>query len=87
MQATGNCATQGVLEHSQGACLTGKVQLCFYQEGYCEPMSKGKVGNFSLVGKHLYIRGNQWTFPLTLALGGICNRDNWEFSHIAHREL
>jgi hypothetical protein len=28
MQAIGNCATQGVSEHSQGACLTGKVQLC-----------------------------------------------------------
>jgi hypothetical protein len=60
MQATGNCATQGVLEHSQGACLTGKVQiLCLLPRRYCEPMSKGKVGNFSLVGKHLYIGGNQ----------------------------
>jgi hypothetical protein len=26
-QVTGNCATQGVVQHSQGASLTGKVQL------------------------------------------------------------
>jgi hypothetical protein len=37
----------------------GKFNYAFYQDGYCEPMSKGKVGDFSLVGKHLYIGGNK----------------------------
>ncbi len=32
--------------------LTGKVQLCHLEE-YYEPMSKGKVNNFFIFGKHL----------------------------------
>jgi hypothetical protein len=35
------CST-GSFQHSQGACLTRKVQLC-HLEGYCEPMSEGKL--------------------------------------------
>jgi hypothetical protein len=57
---------------SQGrASLTGKVQLR-YLEGYCEPMSKGKLEFFSLVGSY---RGKQF-FPLTLVLREISNKDN-----------
>ncbi len=48
-QETGNCATQGVLQHSQGA--SQESSLC-HLEGYCEPMSRGKVVNFFLVGNH-----------------------------------
>jgi len=34
-QVTGNCATQGVLQHSfQGASLTGRVQLCHDLESF-----------------------------------------------------
>ncbi len=38
---------------------TGKVQSCHDLEGYCEPMSEGEVGNFSLVGKHVTRRGSK----------------------------
>ncbi len=53
-----------MLQHSQGASLTGKVQSS-HLEGYyyCEPMSKGKLV--------IYLLG----FPLTLVLRWICNRD------------
>jgi hypothetical protein len=60
-KATGNCATQGVLQHCQGAALQGKFELCHDLEGYCEPMSEGEVGNFSLVGKHLTRRGSKFS--------------------------
>jgi hypothetical protein len=46
-------------------------------------MSKGKLEFFSLVGSY---RGKQF-FPLTLVLREISNKDNWELSHIAHKEL
>jgi hypothetical protein len=40
--------------------LERKFNYVFYLEGYCELMSNGKlVGHFSLVGKHLAIRGNE----------------------------
>jgi hypothetical protein len=35
-----------------GALSTRNVQW-YHLEGYCEPMSEGEVGIFSLVGKHL----------------------------------
>jgi hypothetical protein len=49
-------------------------------------MSKGEVGKFSLVGKHLGI-GEPGFFPFTLVLGEISKRDKLRVSHIAHMKL
>jgi hypothetical protein len=50
-QVTGSCATQGVLQ-TFARSFIGKVQLS-HIGGYCEPMSKWKLVNFSMVGKPL----------------------------------
>ncbi len=61
-QVTGNCATQGVLQTFPGSFI-GKVQLS-HLEGYCEPMSKWKLVNFSMVGKPLLGETN---FPFDIS--------------------
>jgi hypothetical protein len=43
--------------------LTGKVQL-WHLEGYCEPISNGKLGNFSLVGKQHPLRETNFPFDI-----------------------
>ncbi len=66
MQATGNWATQGVSEHSQGACLTGKVQLCLLPRRVLRTNVKGESWQFFSGWEASIYWGKQMNFPFDI---------------------
>jgi hypothetical protein len=62
-KATGNCATQGVLQHSQGA-LQGKLNYAMISKGTVNQCQKGKSVIFPWLESTL--RGGEANFPFDI---------------------